>query len=128
MSFKTKNANKQMRQIIIQYATKLKTVEEKENEKAILERKKLEKRLLGKEEGEDKVFFDKKAFYSQPLSKELYRFPLRSSDAYGWRQPIDRFSRVNFRRAIPEEEKVMLANVRKMKFDNAENKKKQEGN
>ena len=26
MSFKTKNANKQMRQIIIQYATKLKTV------------------------------------------------------------------------------------------------------
>merc|ERR1712032_136344 len=35
--------------------------------------------------------FTREKFLNQPLNKDLYKFPVMSSDEYGWRPPIDDF-------------------------------------
>ena len=33
--------------------------------------------------------FDKDKFYSQKKTKQVYQYPLRSSEVHGWLEPID---------------------------------------
>jgi hypothetical protein len=33
--------------------------------------------------------FNKKRFYSQKNTKSIYDYPIKSSDVYGWFEPID---------------------------------------
>ena len=96
--------------------TKLRSEEDKENERVAAEMRKLEARLMHKQEpGEDKKTFDKKAFYNQKLSKEIYKFPLKSSDMIGWRSPIDTFKLGNYKYRTPDEAKIMMVSAKKKK-------------
>jgi hypothetical protein len=36
--------------------------------------------------------FSREKFLNQPLSKDVYKVPMRSSEEYGWLEPIDIFS------------------------------------
>ena len=40
--------------------------------------------------------YDRERFRSQPLSKEISKVPVRSSEEYGWREPIDIFSNYGY--------------------------------
>lgn len=40
--------------------------------------------------------FKKERFLNQPLSKEVYKVPIKSSDEYGWLEPIDTFSNFGY--------------------------------
>jgi hypothetical protein len=42
------------------------------------------------------VQFNKEKFFNQPLTKDVYKFPVKSSEEYGWREPIDVFSNYGY--------------------------------
>ena len=81
--------------------TRLVQAKEKENARQMRHYAYLESILLNRIDdrevvGKKQRAFDQQRFYNQPLSKDLYRYPLKSSDAYGWRPPVEKYAKTGF--------------------------------